>query len=152
MIELDTRKLNSREKLAVSECDKVTKMILSGNYNASAISNMFYDLSKLDYRSDDDITIDKYVYAFINGAWVTVEVPSIERTARNSPRYKEVRDATKWCSGLKREHFVRVQKAFFKRYKVHYDNLSTYDKPAAVKASEIVKIMKTMNSKGEVVK
>jgi len=74
-------------------------------------------LSGKDYRDESQTVIDKYVEIFLEGAYFTEIIPSIERTARNSPASRRVKDPYKWVKLFMGEDFHKVQQPFWDIYK-----------------------------------
>jgi hypothetical protein len=153
MIEFDTasnKKLDRVVTKAIGECIERFNDISAGKVSPEILNYLFKKLSERDYRSESEIAIVRYMDAFKDGAIVTEDVPSIERTAMNSPKTRDVKNVQRWCSSLKKEHFIHIQKPFFKRYNDMYkDIVYSDDKRRAIKPDVILDMMRNMNSKGE---
>lgn len=74
------------------------------------------DLAFRDYTPIHDKIIEGLIVAFGTGCYRTVKVPSIQRTAINSPNHKEIQDIEFYVKQLVDSDIDQVQLGFWRIY------------------------------------
>lgn len=104
-------------KSAMQQCLKVFKDIEKGEFKEKGLSAFFKKLSNIDYRDEYETKVDFYIKTFATGAYRITETDPRTWTASNSRRNIEKPDVKYYCTKFLSEHFVHVQREFWKRYK-----------------------------------
>ena len=135
-------------KLARDKINSTFEKIEAGDLPETELKEIFSYLATFDYRNEYQKKVDYYIEIFAKGAMRSIPTDPKTQTATNSKKIIQKNDTKYYCELFIKEHFVHVQKEFWKKYKTEqkkHMNIYPWERQP-IPGKDIVKICQSLKT------